>query len=142
MIHQVSRVGKHLKACQGWSHRKSDCVSHPIRERRGTIVSVHRTISTTVLQRSVTTHAARTTLAEPVGSEDVSGAAASTPDAAAANREGCAATCDFSGRDAHAGTGTMATMRCAFGHVPEVTKPGGRGSGHLKSGWSRDRGKV
>ena len=50
---RVSRVEKHLKACQGWSRRKSDCTTHPKFEKRGTIVSVHRTISTDVLQRSV-----------------------------------------------------------------------------------------
>ncbi len=95
---RVSRVGKHLKACQGWSRRKSDCTSHPKCERRGTIVSVHRTISTAVLRRFVAAHA-RTALAEPVGSEDVSGAAAASPDVTTAKSRSCVATCDFSGRE-------------------------------------------
>ncbi|NOQ34207.1 MAG: hypothetical protein GQ567_08475 [Methanosarcinales archaeon] len=65
-------------------------------------MSVHRTILTAVLQRSVAAHA-RTALAESVGSEDVSGAAAASPDVTATNREGCAATRNLSvsGRDIH-----------------------------------------
>jgi|LGVF01.1.fsa_nt_gb hypothetical protein len=113
---RVSRVEKHLKACQGWSRRKSDCTTHPKCEKRGTIVSVHRTILTAVLQRSVAAHA-RTALAESVGSEDVSGAAAASPDVTATNREGCAATWNLSvnGRGpiynpVHAGTQTIAPL--------------------------------
>jgi|GEM_PF-4313221 len=66
----------------------------------GTIVSVHRTISTAVLRRFVAAHA-RTALAESVGSEDVSCAFAASPDVTAVKSRGCVATCDFSGRETY-----------------------------------------
>jgi len=106
-------------------------------QKGSTIVSVHRTISNTVLRRFVAARA-RTALAESVGSEDVSGAAATIPDVTATNREGCVATCDFSvsGRDPHPQSRPCRHRndgdyeRCAWGHVPG-------GSGQFKSGWSR-----
>ena len=149
---RVSRVGKHLKACYGWSRRKSDCTTHPIREKRGTIVSVHRTISTAVLQRSVAAHA-RTPLAESVGSEDVSSAAAASPDVTATNREGCAAirNLSVSVREVHLQSSPYRQWndgdyeRCASGHVSGVmepradTGPGISSTGGSGTGKSADR---
>ena len=146
---RVLRVGKHLKLC-GWSRRKSDCTSHPKCEKGGIIVSVHRTILTAVLQRSVAAHA-RTALAESLVSEDVSDAAAASPDVTATNREGCAATCDFSGREGHPQSCPCRNRndgdyeRCASGHVsgvmepradagPGILSPGGSGTGKSADG--------
>ena len=122
-----------------------------MRKKGGTIVSVHRTISTAVLQRFAAA-CVRTALAESVGSEDVSGAAAAIPDVAAVKSRGCVATCDFSGRDAHPQSRPCRHRhrnddedyeRCASGHVAGVMKPraDAGGSRQLKAGWSRDRGK-
>jgi len=64
-------------------------------------VSVHRTISTAVLRRFVAAHA-RTAIAESTVSEDLSSAAATSPDDVTATKSrGCVATCDFSGRETH-----------------------------------------
>jgi hypothetical protein len=119
----------------------------------GTIVSVHRTISTAVLQRFAAA-CARTALAESVGSEDVSGAAAAIPDVTAAKSRGCVATCDFSGRDTHPQSCPCRHRhrndggdyeRRASGHVAGVMKPSADadGSGHLKTGgagiWEKAR---
>lgn len=101
MIHSCLTGGKASDKRARVGHAESRIApSHPKCERRGTIVSVHRTISTAVLQHSVAAHA-RTALAEPVGSEDVSGAFAASPDVTVAKSRGCVATCDFSGRETH-----------------------------------------
>jgi hypothetical protein len=113
-------------------------------------VSVHRTISTAVLQHFAAA-CVRTALAEPAGSGDVSSAFAASPDVAAMKSRGCVATCDFSvsGRDAHPQSCPCRHRhrnddddyeRRASGHVAEVTKPrtDAGGSGQLKAGWSRD----
>jgi len=111
----------------------------------GTIVSVHRTISTAVLQRSVAA-CVRMALAESVGSEDVSGAAAAIPDVTAAKSRGCVATCDFSvsGREPHPQSCPCRHRhrnddgdyeRRASGHMAGVMKPrADAGQGSLRRG--------
>jgi len=109
-------------------------------KRGAQIVSVHRTISTAVLQRFVAAHA-RTALAEPVGSEDVSSASADSPGVAAMKSRGCGATCDFIGRDAHPQSLPYRHRnddgdyeRRASGHRAGVMKPrtGAAGQGSLR----------
>ena len=118
-------------------------------------MSVYKTITTAVLQRFVAARA-RTALAESIESEDVSGAAAASPDVIAANREGCAATRNFSGRETHPQSCPYRHRndgdyeRRASGHVPGVMKPradpgqgilspGGAGIGK-KHEWNHSRG--
>ena len=104
-------------------------------------MSVHRIISTAVMQRFVAV-GARTALTESIESEDVSDAAASIPDVTATNHEGCVAACDFSGRPIRnpVSTGTMGDCeRCASGHAgvmeprmdagPGILSPRGAGMG-------------
>ena len=104
-------------------------------------MSVHRTISTAVLQRFVAAHA-KTALAEPAGSEDVSSASAASPDVAAAKSRCCGATCDFIGRETYPQSGPCRHRnddgdyeRCASGHRAGVMKPrADAGSGILRQG--------
>ena len=123
-------------------------------QKRGTIVSVHRTISTAVLQRFAAAHV-RTALAEPAGSEDVSSAFAASPGVAAMKSRGCVATCDFSvsGRDAHPQSCSRPYRhrndddsdyeRCASGHMAGIMKPMRTlaGQGSLRRGGAGIYGK-
>ncbi len=123
-------------------------------ERGAQIVSVHRTMSTAVLQHFAAAHT-RTTLAEPAGSGYVSCAFTASPDVATANRECCVVSCDFSvsGRETYSQSGPHPYRhrnddsdyeRCASGHVAGVMKPcadAGR-SGQFEARWSRDIWKA
>ena len=123
-----------------------------MQKKGGNIVSVHRTISTAVLQRFVAARA-RTALAEPAGSGDVSSAFAATPDVTAAKSRGCGATCDLSvsSRDAlpqschpyrHRNDDGDYVWR-ASGPVPGVLKPRtDAGPGILRQGGAGTRERT
>ena len=152
MLHSCLTGGKASESVP-WLGTQKIGLQHRILNAKegGTIVSVHRTISTAVLQRSVAAHA-RTALAESAGSEDVSSAFAAIPDVTAAKSRGCVATCDLSvsGRDAHPQSGSYRHRndgdyeRRASGHVPGVMKPwADAGQGILSPGgagiWEKAR---
>ena len=150
MIHSCLTGGKASESVPGLVTQKIG-LRHRILNAKegGTIVSVHRTISTAVLQRSVAAHA-RTALAESAGSEDVSSAFAAIPDVTAAKSRGCIATCDFSGRETHPQSCPYRHRndddyeRRASGHVAGVMKPrADAGQGILSPGgagiWEKAR---
>ena len=126
MIHSCLTGGKASESVPGLGTQKIG-LHHRILNAKegGTIVSVHRTISTAVLQRSVAAHA-RTALAESAGSEDVSSAFAAIPDVTAAKSRGCVATCDLSvsSRDAH-------PQSCPYRHRNDNSDYERRASGHV-----------
>ena len=150
MIHSCLTGGKASESVPGLVTQQIG-LHHRITyaKKGGTIVSVHRTTSTAVLRRFVAAHA-RTALAEPVGSEDVSSAFAASPDLAATKSRSCVATCDFSGRETHPQSCPCRHRndgdyeRCASGHAgvmehradagQGIASPGGAGTRESTNG--------